>query len=128
MDMSGGCDRGVIRVPCTLTTKARCPTTVAVSAAVLATLMAPKDEVCIKGDRVGCELGSGHQGSHMALAATMRGGDQWWWLRWDGQLREVIQIDPCQAELPQGQYADGCVLPNSHPGPHSFDLSPSSRG
>jgi hypothetical protein len=115
-------------VACTRTMKARCPATVAVSAAVLATLMALEEQVRTEGDRVGCELGSGHCGSHLALVATVQGGDQWWWLRWDGQLREVIQIDPCEAELPQGQYADGCVLPDGHPGPHSFDLSPPSPG
>jgi hypothetical protein len=70
---------------------------------------------------------AGHVGSHVALVATVRGGDQWWWLRWDGQLGEaieVMQIDPCDAELSQGRYADDCVLPEGHPGPHSFDLPP----
>lgn len=114
----------MIRVACTRTRKARCPAAGAVSAAVLATVRALEEHVRTEGDRVGCELGSGHHGSHLALVATLQGGDQWWWLRWDGRLLEVIQIDPCEAELPQGQFADACVLPEGHPGPHSFDLAP----
>jgi len=48
-------------------------------------------------------------------------------LRWEGhfgEVIEVIQIDPCDAELSQGRYAEDCVLPAGHPGPHSFDLPP----
>jgi hypothetical protein len=116
----------MIRAGGTQTT--RCPATVGVSAAVLATVLALEKDVRTEGDRVGCELGAGHHGSHVALVATVHGGDQWWWLRWDGQLREVIQINPCEAELPHGRYADGCVLPDGHSGPHSFDLIPSSAG
>lgn len=74
--------------------------------------------------RLDCELVAGHPGSHVALVATAHGGDQWWWLRWDERHSAAIQIDPCDAELPQGRYADECVLPDGHPGPHSFDLLP----
>jgi hypothetical protein len=66
-----------------------------------------------------------HQGSHIAFAAAAEDGDQWWWLRWDGRSgepAELVQIDPCPAELPQGRYADDCLLPEGHPGPHSFDV------
>jgi hypothetical protein len=76
-------------------------------------------------DQLSCELVAGHQGEHMAFAAAAQDGDQWWWLRWDGQRSgtgQLVQIDPCDAELPQAQYADDCVLPHGHPGPHSFDL------
>jgi hypothetical protein len=69
-----------------------------------------------------CELVAGHDGSHIALVATANDGDQWWWLQWDNKVGEVIQINPCDAELPQRRYADECVLPDGHPGPHSFDL------
>lgn len=78
------------------------------------------------GDQLSCELAAGHPGNHMAFAAAAQDGDQWWWLRWDSQpsgASEVVQIDPCDAELPQGQYADDCVLPQGHTGPHSFDLA-----
>jgi hypothetical protein len=75
-------------------------------------------------DRLRCELVAGHDGSHIALVATRYDGEQWWWLRWDGQPGEVIQIDPCDAELSEGRYADDCFLPANHPGAHSFDLQP----
>jgi len=75
--------------------------------------------------RLRCELVAGHQGSHIGFATAARDGDQWWWLRWDersGEVGEMIQIDPCDSVLPQGRYADDCVLPLGHPGPHSFDV------
>lgn len=74
-----------------------------------------------------CELAAGHDGRHAALVGTSRGGDQWWWLRWRGDLdetAEVLQTGPCDAELPHGKYADDCLLPDGHPGPHSFHLPP----
>jgi hypothetical protein len=95
-----------------------------VRAAELRRLTTIADSVYPDEGQVGCELVTGHDGSHVALVATSHGGDQWWWLRWDGQLNEVIQIDPCDAELPTGRYADDCFLPAGHPGVHSFDLLP----
>jgi hypothetical protein len=74
--------------------------------------------------RLRCELVAGHEGSHVALIGTEHDGDRWWWLRWDGHPGEVIQIDPCDAELSKGRYADDCFLPGGHPGAHSFDLQP----
>jgi hypothetical protein len=77
------------------------------------------------GGRLSCELVDGHHGSHIAFAAAAQDGDQWWWLRWDGpsgESSELVQIDPCSAVLPQGRYADDCMLPQGHHGPHSFDL------
>jgi len=77
------------------------------------------------GGRLGCELVDGHHGNHVAFAVAAHGGDQWWWLRWDGRsgaAGELVQIDPCDAVLPQGRYADDCLLPQGHPGPHSFGL------
>ena len=102
----------------------RCGAVATVSAAKLVTLPAISEDAQQVSGRVCCELVTGHDGSHLALVATTHGGDQWWWLRWDGKVRELIQIDPCDAELPQGRYADDCVLPKGHPGPHSFDLRP----
>ena len=111
-------------------TTVRCPAVATVSAAALSTLTAATVDLRAERGGLGCELGAGHDGTHVALAATARGGDQWWWLRWHGQLHEVIQIDPCAAELPQGPYSDCCTLPDNHTGPHSFDLPPlpPSRG
>jgi hypothetical protein len=97
---------------------------VAVGAAELSRLSAISEYVYVDGDRVTCELVTGHEGSHVALVASAPGGEQWWWSRWDGQLSEVVQMDLCDAELQQGRYADDCFLPEGHPGPHSFDLQP----
>ena len=107
----------------TRTKKVRCRAVAVVSAAEL--LRLPISEY-VYGDegRVLCDLVAEHDGSHVALVGTAHGGDEWWWLRWDGQLGEVVQIDPCDAELQQGRYVDNCFLPVGHPGSHSFDLPP----
>jgi len=89
--------------------------------------IAGSEDVGLERGRLICELAAGHEGSHVAFVAAVHGGDQWWWVRWDGQLRaavQVVQIDPCDAELPHGGYADDCLLPEGHPGPHSFHLPP----
>ena len=105
----------------------RCRAVATVGAAELLTLIAGSEDAHSESGRLSCELVAGHVGSHVALVATVHGGDKWWWLRWDGQLGEtidVLQVDPCDAELPQGRYADDCLLPEGHQGPHSFDLPP----
>jgi len=102
-----------------------CGTVAAVSAARLLTVTNVSADAHPARSRLSCELVVGHHGSHVAFAAATRDGDQWWWLRWDGQsggAAELVQIDPCSAVLPQGRYADDCMLPQGHPGPHSFDL------
>jgi hypothetical protein len=107
--------------------KVRCRDVATVSAAELLTLAAISEDAQPESGRLRCELVAGHDGSHVALVATARGGDQWWWLQWGGQLGEVIeviQIDPCDVELPQGPYAEECYLPEAHTGPHSFELPP----
>jgi hypothetical protein len=105
-------------------TTVRCRVVGTVNGAALSSLTAAAVEVCADSGRLGCELGAGHEGSHVALAGTADGGDQWWWLRWHGQRHEVIQIDPCTAGLPHGPFQDCCTLPDGHAGPHSFDLPP----
>jgi len=105
----------------------RCPALARVTAGELLASTAGSEDARLVGGRLTCELVAGHDGSHVALVATVHGGDQWWWLRWEGQLGEtieVIQIDPCDAELPHARYADDCFLPEGHPGPHSFHLPP----
>jgi hypothetical protein len=69
-----------------------------------------------------CEVSAGHEGSHVAFAATADDGD-WWWLYWGGQTRELRQVDPCDSRSLDDPYLDDCLLPDGHPGPHSFDLA-----
>jgi hypothetical protein len=107
----------------------RCPAGAAVGATELLTLIAHSEEAISASGRLRCELMAGHAGRHVAFVATVHGGNQWWWLCWEGLLGEkieAVQINPCNAELPQGRYADDCVLPEGHPGLHSFDLPPAS--
>src|SRR5690349_1730205 len=66
---------------------------------------------------VACELGTGHDGSHSAFLAAADGGEQWWWLRWTPQAREIVQIDPCAVAGVNGAYQDDCMLPDGHHGP-----------
>jgi hypothetical protein len=109
------------------TRQARCAAPARANAGEWLTSIEGAEDARLEGDRLICELVSGHEGSHVTLVATVHGGDQWWWLRWGGPLGvtvEVVQIDPCDAELPQGRYADDCLLAEGHPGPHSFHLPP----
>jgi hypothetical protein len=68
-----------------------------------------------------CELGHGHQGGHIAFIVAAENGEQWWWLRWDEEVREVVQFDLCDGTRTAGADDDDCLLPHLHPGPHSFD-------
>jgi hypothetical protein len=102
----------------------RCRAVATVDGVALSTLTAAAVDCRLESSRLGCELVAGHDGSHVALAATAQDGDQWWWLRWQGQSHEVIQIDPCAADLAHGPYQDCCTLPDDHAGLHSFDLPP----
>jgi hypothetical protein len=107
--------------------RVRCPARVSVHPAELLTSIADSDDVNLESGRLVCELAAGHNGRHVALAATGHGGDQWWWLHWigeSGETTELMQIDPCDAELPNGRYGDDCFLPGAHSGPHSFHLPP----
>jgi len=106
---------------------ARCAAPAGVKTGEWLSSIAGAEEVHPEIGGVLCELVAGHGSSHAALVATAQGGDEWWWLRWGGpggETIEVTQIDPCDAELPQGRYADDCLLPDGHPGPHSFHLPP----
>ena len=102
----------------------RCGTGADVEPAGLPTLAALVVDARVETGRLGCELVAGHDGAHVALVATACDGDQWWWLRWNGQPHEVMQIDPCAAELDEEPYRDSCLLPDGHVGRHSFDLAP----
>ncbi|HET6533614.1 MAG TPA: hypothetical protein VFH03_23750 [Actinoplanes sp.] len=107
----------------TRTKKVQCQALTVVSAVELVGVAAVTDLVQSHDGCLRCELAA-HDGSHVALVGTTQGGDRWWWLRWDDRVSEVVEADPCQAQLPQGPYADDCFLPEGHPGRHSFDVSP----
>ncbi|HZD71235.1 MAG TPA: hypothetical protein VFA45_20735 [Actinomycetes bacterium] len=66
-------------------------------------------------DGYGCELESGHPGSHLFLAQAYDDGELW--LSWNGEHRELLQLGPCEAET------DGwvCELPAGHYGRHSSE-------
>ena len=103
-------------------TRARCRTGTCLTAGELATLTAlPHPAQPVPRD-VSCELATGHDAGHVAFIVAAHDGDQWWWLRWTGESRDLVQIDPCTAERATGPYRDCCLLPDQHPGPHSFDL------
>jgi hypothetical protein len=105
----------------------RCQALAAVSTAELLASLPICEDALSHSVLLSCELGAGHDSDHVALVATTHGGDQWWWLRWDDQPTEVIEvvrIDPCGAELLHDSYADQCHLPESHFGPHSYDVPP----
>jgi hypothetical protein len=107
-----------------------CQNVATVSAAELQRVATVSADAHPASSLLGCELVAGHHGSHIAFAVAANDGDQWWWLRWDGaagEAGELVQIDPCDAALPQGRYADDCMLPHGHPGPHSFDLPAEHR-
>ncbi|MEU4218105.1 hypothetical protein [Actinoplanes sp. NPDC026623] len=67
-----------------------------------------------------CELTAGHEGSHVAFVVAVQQGDHWWWLRWDVRHREFVRLELCDRVEEDGH--DDCLLPASHPGPHSFEL------
>lgn len=69
-----------------------------------------------------CEIAAGHDGSHIAFAATANDGELWCWLYWREQTREIRQADLCDGRLLDDPYLDDCLLPGGHPGPHSFEL------
>jgi hypothetical protein len=102
----------------------RCGTVAAVEASWFPTLAVLVGDVRLESGHLCCELMAGHDGAHAALLATACGGDQWWWLRWDRQVHELLQIDPCTAELAEQPSGDCCILPDGHVGRHSFDLAP----
>jgi hypothetical protein len=115
------------RFPAQGSEQLRCPAGATVNADEFPASLAGCEDVHLESSPLVCELVAGHDGGHVALAATVYAGDQWWWLRWDGRPGEainVIQIDPCDVELRHARYADTCFLPKGHPGPHSFHLPP----
>lgn len=101
---------------------ARCPATTDVMVAernALITLPDPVDPIRLD---LACELAIGHEDRHVAFVVAACGGNQLWWLRWAGRIRQVVQIEPCDGRDADEQ--DDCLLPRRHRGPHSFEIRP----
>ncbi|MEV4705464.1 hypothetical protein [Actinoplanes sp. NPDC049316] len=75
---------------------------------------------CPPSSRLACELSAGHDDAHAAFVAAAHGGDRWWWLRWDVRRRELLLREPCDRS--DEDTADDCLLPEAHPGRHSFEF------
>jgi len=101
----------------------RCDATVRLTGLELATLTTLPQAAGPALLHLACELAAPHDGQHVAFAVAALDGDQWWWLRWAGQAREVVQLDPCDGPAGEPGY-DSCLLPHGHPGPHSFEIRP----
>jgi hypothetical protein len=100
---------------------APCDAVTGLTAAELAPLCALTAPVAPAQRSLTCELAAGHEGEHLAFAIASHDGDLWWWLRWSDQRREIMQVDPCDAE-PLDASNNFCALPRGHHGPHSFAL------
>jgi hypothetical protein len=103
---------------------ARCSAPTEATASQLAALNALSDPVEPVTLHLVCELADGHEDDHAAFAVASHGGDQWWWLRWNRQCHDLVQIDPCQVTEREGSDPEYCLFPAGHPGSHSFDLQP----
>ena len=86
----------------------------------LSILRALKDLAGPPQGYVACELAAGHGGRHTAFVVAAHGGDRWWWIRWESQERELIDLELCDHTDEQGR--DDCLLPAGHPGVHSFQM------
>jgi len=74
--------------------------------------------------RLSCEIAAGHDGRHSAFATLSERDDRWWWLCWDGEVREVRPVDLCSGRDDDDPYLDECLLLEGHPGPHSYSIHP----
>jgi len=86
----------------------------------VAQLRAASGNVQDDGVPLACELATGHDGSHIALAASSEGDSLWWWLCWGSRARQVRQIELCDGRDLDDPYLDECLLPREHPGLHSY--------
>jgi len=100
----------------------RCAVTTRLTASEFATLAALPYPVGPVLRDLACELGSGHEGTHVAFTVGADNGERWWWLRWAVGSRKVVQIEPCDGRRAVDPRLDDCLLPYRHPGPHSFDI------
>jgi hypothetical protein len=109
-------------VPGQLPETVRCGVMTSLTAVEAAKLRVSCCEVPVVQALLSCEIAAGHDGSHVTFATTADDCELWWWLCWGGQTREVCQIEVCDARWLDDPYLDDCLLPDGHPGPHSFEL------
>jgi hypothetical protein len=108
--------------PARLPRPLRCGATTSLTAIEAAKLRVVCYQVPAADALLSCEIAIGHDSSHLAFATTASDGDLWWWLYWKERTREVRQVDLCDGRLLDDPYPDDCLLPDGHPGPHSFEL------
>jgi hypothetical protein len=58
----------------------------------------------------------------VAFTVAASDGDRWWWLRWDKHLRGLAEMDPCPESRSSESVEETCLLPERHPGPHSYEI------
>jgi len=100
----------------------RCPASTRLTAEESAELDALPSPVDPVPRSVTCELAADHLGRHVAFTVAASGGERWWWLLWAADLRKLVEAHPCDRRQNHGPHRDDCLLPQDHPGPHSFDI------
>jgi hypothetical protein len=98
-----------------------CRSTTNLTATEAAKLRLISGTIAAQAAPLACEIRAGHDGSHIALATVSDGDQLWWWLCWAGQAREIRQIDLCAGRDLDDPYLDECLLPEGHPGTHSYE-------
>jgi hypothetical protein len=101
----------------------RCGARTAPTAAERATLAALPRTVDPVAGTLACELAAGHDGPHTAFTVAADDGECWWWMCWSPRHRQIVQIDPCAGTSADPAAPDCCLLPDGHPGPHSFAIA-----
>jgi hypothetical protein len=99
----------------------RCEVETAVTDVEFDVVLAERHRISTPLREVRCELLAGHSGSHVAFVMAAYDGERWWWARWDTWRHEVVSLGVCAG--PFEAEHDDCLLPEGHPGEHSFQLA-----
>ncbi|GHJ47272.1 hypothetical protein Cs7R123_46140 [Catellatospora sp. TT07R-123] len=73
--------------------------------------------------RVTCDLEHGHDSDHIAFCQSIGADEEAaWWITWnsDRRMRSLVELPFCCDDCIA---ADACLLPDGHPGRHSFELT-----
>jgi hypothetical protein len=98
-----------------------CKSTTSLTALEAAKLRTVSGPAALPDAPLACEIAAGHDGDHIALATVSEGDQLWWWLCWGAQARRIRLIDLCDGRSLDDPYLDECLLPEGHPGPHSYE-------